>query len=151
MKQVTAQATGSRRSARREGPPAVGAPAAAGASASAVEPLHLPEPRDERLRELSDLLHANPADNSTLVELGRRVGASQRTLTRLFHEELGMGFRQWRTQLRLHLALVLLADGYSVTSTAAACGWANPTSFIEAFAAVLGRTPGHYRAHPQPG
>ena len=118
---------------------------------ASVEPLHLPEPRDDRLRELSDLLHANPADNSTLVELGRRVGASQRTLTRLFHEELGMGFRQWRTQLRLHLALVLLADGSSVTSTAAACGWANPTSFIEAFAAVLGRTPGHYRAHPQPG
>jgi AraC-like DNA-binding protein len=118
---------------------------------ASVEPLHLPEPRDDRLRALSGLLHANPADNSTLVELGRRVGASQRTLTRLFHEELGMGFRQWRTQLRLHLALVLLADGHTVTYTAATCGWANPTSFIEAFAAVLGRTPGHYRAHPQPG
>ncbi len=113
-----------------------------------VEPLHLPEPRDDRLRELSELLHANPADNSTLVELGRRVGAGQRTLTRLFHEELGMGFRQWRTQLRLHLALVLLADGHTVTYTAACCGWANPTSFIEAFAAVLGRTPGHYRRPP---
>jgi AraC-like DNA-binding protein len=112
-----------------------------------VEPLHLPEPHDDRLRVLSDHLHRNPADNSTLVELGRRVGAGQRTLTRLFHEELGMGFRQWRTQLRLHHALVLLADGHSVTSTAATCGWANPTSFIEAFTAVLGRTPGHYRAH----
>jgi AraC-like DNA-binding protein/quercetin dioxygenase-like cupin family protein len=114
---------------------------------ASAEPLHLPEPRDDRLRALSDLLHENPADNSTLVELGRRVGASQRTLTRLFHEELGMGFRQWRTQLRLHLALVLLAEGHSVTATAASCGWANPTSFIEAFAGVLGRTPGHYRAH----
>lgn len=109
------------------------------------EPLHLPEPRDDRLRAISDILHAEPADDSTLRELGRRVGAGQRTLTRLFQEELGMSFRQWRTQLRLHHGLTLLAAGHTVTGTAAACGWANPTSFIEAFSATLGQTPSHYR------
>ncbi len=109
------------------------------------EPLHLPEPRDDRLRALSALLHEDPADNATLAELGTRVGAGKRTLTRLFHDELGMSFRQWRTQLRLHHALTLLAAGHTVTSTAAACGWANPTSFIEAFSAALGDTPAAYR------
>ena len=111
------------------------------------EPLHLPEPRDDRLRALSDILHDDPANDATLTELGQRVGAGKRTLTRLFHDELGMSFRQWRTQFRLHHALMLLAAGHSVTGTAAACGWANPTSFIDAFTATLGQTPGHYRDH----
>lgn len=109
------------------------------------ERLHLPEPHDDRLREISRILHADPSNAATLDELGRRVGASRRSLTRLFHTELGMSFRQWRTQLRLHYALTLLAAGQTVTSTAAACGWANPTSFIEAFSATLGQTPGHYQ------
>jgi AraC-like DNA-binding protein len=29
-----------------------------------------------------------------------------------------------------------------------ACGWANPSSFIAAFADIIGTTPGRYRAHP---
>lgn len=112
------------------------------------EPLHLPEPCDDRLRALSRLLHDDPANNATLTELGTQVGASKRTLTRLFHDQLGMSFRQWRTQLRLHHALTLLAAGHTVTGTATACGWANPTSFIEAFSAALGETPARFRRDP---
>jgi AraC-like DNA-binding protein len=57
-----------------------------------------------------------------------------------------MGFHQWRTLLRIQHALIYLVDGHTVTGTATLCGWANPTSFIEAFAAVLGQTPGHYQS-----
>jgi AraC-like DNA-binding protein len=109
-------------------------------------PLHLPEPSDDRLRAVTDLLHADPADTSTLAELGHVVGASERTLSRLFHSELKMSFRQWRIQLRVHQSLVLLAEGQSVTDTSAACGWSNPSSFIDTFTHVLGQTPGRYQA-----
>jgi mannose-6-phosphate isomerase-like protein (cupin superfamily) len=51
--------------------------------------LHLPEPSDTRLRAVTDLLHADPAVPGTLAELGRAVGASERTLSRLCHTELG--------------------------------------------------------------
>ncbi|MFD4767366.1 helix-turn-helix domain-containing protein [Streptomyces niveus] len=81
----------------------------------------------------------------TLAELGARVGASERTLSRLLGQELRMSFHQWRTQLPVQNALTRLAAGKSVTDTALACGWANPTSFIEAFAALVGETPGRYR------
>ncbi|GAA4545830.1 AraC family transcriptional regulator [Amycolatopsis samaneae] len=108
--------------------------------------LHLPEPRDDRLRAVTDLLRADPATAATLVELGRTAGASGRTLSRLCHAELGMSFHRWRTILRVHHALVHLTDGRSVTDTAIACGWSNPTSFIEAFTAVVGQTPGRYQA-----
>jgi AraC-like DNA-binding protein len=108
--------------------------------------LHLPEPRDDRLRTVSDLLHADPGDNTTLAELGRIAGTSERTLSRLFHTDLGMSFHRWRTILRIHHALILLTDGVSVTDTAITCGWSNPSTFIEAFTAVVGQTPGRYQA-----
>ena len=117
----------------------------AGARARAAV-AHLPEPTDEPARALAGLLRRDLASPATLAELGREVGASERTLSRLFHAELGMSFRQWRGQLRIHHALILLASGRAVTDTAMACGWANPTSFIDAFTAALGQTPGRYRS-----
>jgi AraC-like DNA-binding protein len=110
------------------------------------QPLQLPEPQDDRLRAVARLLHEKPEDNATLAELGRTIGASSRTLSRLFRNELGMTFYEWRTQLRIHHALVLLADGHDATHTAYACGWANPSSFIAAFTHLVGTTPGRYRA-----
>jgi len=109
------------------------------------QPLQLPEPRDDRLRTVARTLHENPADNRTLAGLGRRAGAGARTLSRLFHDELGMTFYEWRTQLRIYHALVLLADGHDVTRVAHACGWANPSGFIAAFTAIVGTTPGRHR------
>ncbi|MEV6643753.1 helix-turn-helix transcriptional regulator [Amycolatopsis sp. NPDC051371] len=108
--------------------------------------LHLPEPRDDRLLAVTGLLHADPGRGATLAELGRAAGASERTLSRLFHTELGMSFQRWRTILRIHHAVLHLTEGRSVTGTAIACGWANPSTFIEAFTAVVGQTPGRYQA-----
>lgn len=115
------------------------------------QPLRLPEPHDDRLRTLTALLQSDPADARPLAQLGRVVGAGERTLSRLFREELAMSFVQWRTQLRIHHALVLLADGRSVTGTAIACGWTNPSAFIEAFTRTVGRTPGRYAAELRAG
>ncbi|MCS7483156.1 helix-turn-helix domain-containing protein [Umezawaea endophytica] len=115
------------------------------------QPLHLPEPHDDRLRAVTDLLHADPGRTATLAELGRAVGASERTLSRLFHTELGMSFHRWRTILRIHHALQHLTNGVSVTATAIACGWSNSSSLIEAFTDVIGQTPGRYQAdHRKP-
>jgi AraC-like DNA-binding protein len=113
---------------------------------AAEQSLHLPEPSDDRLRAATALLHEDPARPATLEELGRTVGASERTLSRLFHTEMGMSFHRWRTTLRIHHALAHLTDGMSVTDPAVACGWSNPSSFIDAFTEVVGQTPGRYQA-----
>jgi AraC-like DNA-binding protein len=117
--------------------------------AAPEQPLQLPEPRDDRLRAIAQRLYEHPADTASLAELGRTAGASARTLSRLLHDELGLTFYQWRTQLRIYHALVLLADGHDATNVAYACGWANPSSFIAAFAAIIGTTPGRYRTSPE--
>jgi len=111
------------------------------------QPLRLPTPTDSRVRAVCDLLHEDPADNRTLAQLGRRVGASDRTLSRLFRSDLGMTFPQWRTQLRLFRALHLLVDDEPVTAVAHRCGWSSAGAFIEAFRHVFGETPGAYRRH----
>ncbi|WP_307060521.1 AraC family transcriptional regulator [Streptomyces achromogenes] len=109
---------------------------------SPQEPLHLPTPAAPLLRTLCDVLRADPADSSTLAELGSRVGASDRTLSRLFRSDLGMTFPQWRTQLRLQHALVLLAEKEPVTAVAHRCGWSSASAFIDVFRRTFGHTPG---------
>ncbi|WP_031742508.1 helix-turn-helix domain-containing protein, partial [Mycobacterium tuberculosis] len=53
-----------------------------------------------------------------------------------------MTFPQWRTQLRLQHALVLLAERHDVTSVASECGWATPSAFIDTYRQAFGHTPG---------
>jgi AraC-like DNA-binding protein len=106
------------------------------------QPLHLPTPRDPRLAAVCDALRRDPADRRTLARLAAQAGAADRTLARLFRAELGMTFPQWRTQLRLHRALILLADGVPVTAVAHRCGWASASAFIDVFRRAFGYTPG---------
>ena len=107
------------------------------------QPLHLPRPIDPRLRALARL--TEHGSSASLSELGRRIGTSARTLSRLLADELGLTFYEWRTQLRVYRALVLLAEGHDVTYVAHACGWASSSSFIAAFTGIVGTSPGRYR------
>ncbi|MEU4729046.1 MULTISPECIES: AraC family transcriptional regulator [unclassified Streptomyces] len=113
---------------------------------SPLQPLHLPAPADPRLAAVCALLHADPADPRGLAALATAsgAGAGERTLSRLFRAELGMTFPQWRTQLRLHRALRLLAEGTAVTAVAHRCGWSSASAFIDVFRRAFGQTPGAY-------
>ncbi|WP_188194945.1 AraC family transcriptional regulator [Nonomuraea sp. SYSU D8015] len=106
------------------------------------QPFHLPAPEDPRLAAVCAILHRDPADGRTLARLAAAAGTSERTLARLCRRELGMSFPQWRTQLRLHHALLLLADGVPVTAVAHRCGWASASAFIDVFRRAFGYTPG---------
>ncbi len=106
---------------------------------------YLPAPADPRLRDVAAILADDPADGRTLADLGRAVGASERTLSRLFRRDTGMTFPQWRAQLRLQHALVLLAADSSVTGAATASGYWTTSAFIAAFRDAFGVTPAAYR------
>ncbi|MYW89419.1 helix-turn-helix transcriptional regulator [Amycolatopsis rubida] len=107
-------------------------------------PVRVPAAHDPRLVAVCQSLEADPSDSRSLEALGRTVGASARTLTRLFRADTGMTFPQWRTQLRLYHALRLLVEGRSVTSVAQLCGFATTSAFIDVFRRSLGHTPGFY-------
>lgn len=110
----------------------------------ASAPLYLPLPRDPRLRRVAAGLFANPSDRRPLREWASTVGASARTLARLFEAETGMGFAAWRQQHRLHEALARLTAGEAVTSAAYAVGYESPSAFIAMFRKALGASPQRY-------
>jgi AraC-like DNA-binding protein len=109
-----------------------------------VTTLSTPLPVDGRARQVADGLLANVADSRSLAAWGRAVGASGRTLARLFTAETGMGFERWRTTARLAAALPLLAAGTPVGTTAHEVGYATPSAFVAAFGREIGTTPAEY-------
>jgi AraC-like DNA-binding protein len=109
-----------------------------------VEDLHLPLPRDARLRRLIDMMLADPADKSTLAEWGRRIGVSERSLSRLLLKELGMSFGDWRRQLHVTLALQRLSKGETVQTVALDLGYENSSGFVTMFRKTVGKPPARY-------
>lgn len=112
---------------------------------AAVQPVTLPTARDPRLADACRTVEADLRQSRTLDWLARRVNTSERTLSRLFRTEFGMTYPQWRTRARIFAAMVLLADGATVTETAHACGWATTSAFVHTFAQAMGTTPGAHR------
>jgi AraC-like DNA-binding protein len=108
-------------------------------------PFYLPEPADDRLLAINAMLHQDPADTRTLSQFGAAVGAAERTLSRLFRDQTGMTFPQYRAQIRLHHALRQLASAVPVTTVSHQCGYANASAFVEAFRLATGTTPGAYQ------
>lgn len=107
-------------------------------------PLNLPIPQDNRLQRIYNMLTENPADNRTLEQWGKRVGATGRTLSRLFRSQTGMSFGQWRQQFRILSAMERLEAGESVTNISLDLGYESTSAFITMFKKVLGKTPGQY-------
>jgi AraC-like DNA-binding protein len=114
-------------------------------SRAATQPLQVPACRDRRLRRVADALMANPADQRTLAAHAEAAGASERTLARLFRQETGLTFLQWRRQVRLTEGLARLAQGETPPRAAAAVGYASSPAFGAAYRAAFGTTPGRTR------
>jgi AraC-like DNA-binding protein len=105
-------------------------------------------PTDDRARAVADALLADPGDGRTLHAWGHDVGASSRTLARVFRAETGLSFGRWRTFARLQAALLQLAEGLPVAVVAARVGYRTPSAFVAAFRAHTGTTPGRYFQSP---
>jgi AraC-like DNA-binding protein len=106
--------------------------------------LGLPMPRDRRLQALCQALVDDPASPLALADWAGRVGASERTLARLFQDELQMSFGAWRQQVRLARALDLIGRGRPLGQVAAELGYASPAAFSAMFKRSFGVPPGRF-------
>jgi len=109
-----------------------------------VELCHITLPADRRLRQVCDILCRQLDHGETLAWWGKKVGASERTLARLFREETRLSFSEWKQQLRLMEAVCNLARGSAVTQLASELGYASPSAFIAMFRKKLGVSPQRY-------
>jgi len=100
---------------------------------------------DKRLRALCEAVLRAPSERATLAGWAADMGASERTMARLFREELGTSYQQWRQQAILAHALPLLARGTPVSQVAAASGYASDSAFSAMFKAAMGQSPSHFQ------
>lgn len=107
-------------------------------------PLHIPMPEDGRVRRICQSILQNPSDGRTSAEWGMSVGASSRTLERLFQRETGISFGSWRRQARLLAAMTQLAAGRPVANIASDLGYDSPSAFTAMFKRVLGHPPSQF-------
>ncbi|WP_321337142.1 helix-turn-helix transcriptional regulator [Breoghania sp.] len=103
------------------------------------EPMLLRVPSDPRLAQL-DIEELPPE----LEVLSQRVGATARTISRIFRRETGMTYQVWRQNWRLLRAVDLLASGLRITLVASELGFASDSAFIAFFRQMTGETPRRY-------
>nr|WP_246088978.1 helix-turn-helix transcriptional regulator [Paraburkholderia guartelaensis] len=108
---------------------------------SAPLPLAVPMPEEKRLRALCEALIADPAGPSSLEYWAAHVGASTRTIARLFRQELGVSFSQWRQQAILARAIPLLNQGRPMAVVAQELGYQSQSAFSAMFRRAFGESP----------
>ena len=101
-------------------------------------------PQDARLRRLCKAMLDEPGRHTGLDEWAREAGASPRTLSRLFREQLGTSFAQWRSQLLLAHALTLAARGRPMSHIATELGYASASAFTAMVTRTVGMPPSRF-------
>lgn len=107
-------------------------------------PLGIALPQDKRLRALCEAVLAAPARHHRLEECAAAVGASPRTVARLFRQQLGTSFGPWRQQVLLARALVFAAEGRPVAWIAAELGYASASAFTAMVRKSVGAPPSRF-------
>jgi AraC-like DNA-binding protein len=113
---------------------------------AATRPMRVPLPQDKRMQALCAALIDDPACQLTLGQWALRVGASERTLGRLFERELGMSFGHWRQQVRLAHAAPLIARGMPLAQVAGELGYTSQSAFSAMFKKTFGSSPSAFFA-----
>lgn len=108
--------------------------------------LNAPLPTEPRLVLACRHLLAQPSLEIGIDDMTRQVGMSRRTFTRLFRQQTGISFVEWRQQACLMAAVVRLGNGEAITRVATDLGYSSPSAFTSVFRRVLGEVPSRYFA-----
>lgn len=101
--------------------------------------IQLPFPVDYRLQHID--FNQLPAELNIIATM---VGASEKTITRIFQRETGLGYQAWRQQWRLLKAIELLSEEYSLIEIGLQLGFSGDSSFGQFFKKMTGKSPRQY-------
>ena len=106
--------------------------------------LNAPLPVEPRLAYACRKLLEQPSLDIGIDDMALKVGMSRRTFTRLFRQQTGISFVEWRQQACLLAAVVRLGNGEAITRVATDLGYSSPSAFTSVFRRVLGAAPSRY-------
>jgi AraC family transcriptional regulator len=99
-----------------------------------------------KLRQVTDWMAENVAEEFDLAQLAAQVGLSKFYFTRLFRSAMGMSPSRYQITLRMDKAKRLLRETKeNVVSVALDVGYANPSHFAQLFRRETGLSPSDYR------
>lgn len=104
-------------------------------------PLDVPMPADAALAAVCRTLIAEPGRDDDVAEWAASAHLSERTFTRRFREETGLGFSLWRQRLRASTGLARLHAGVPVSQVAYELGYDSPSAFGAMFRKLHGCSP----------
>ena len=105
--------------------------------------LRVDMPRDKRLQHLCSAVLQDPVAHASLQAFAHDSGASLRTVARLFRQELGCTYLQWRQQVILAKAVQLGASGLPIGQIAAELGY-TPSAFSAMVHRAVGVSPARF-------
>ncbi|MGI2068501.1 AraC family transcriptional regulator [Shewanella baltica] len=111
---------------------------------AAEENLALPLPQDKRLKTWLAQLQQHQKPPANLKDMAVEIGASERTISRIFSTQTGMAYQAWRQQWRLLSAIEQLAAGASVAQVGFNLQFSSDSAFISFFKQYTGTTPAQY-------
>ena len=102
--------------------------------------------RDPFVGKALSLMHARPAHDWTIGELGRQVGLSRSVLAERFTDLLGMPPMHYLARWRMQIAAGLLSDAsITVAAIAGQIGYESEAAFSRAFKKSVGVSPSVWR------
>lgn len=101
----------------------------------------LPLPTNKRLLPFANQVEKPEFIAPTITTLANQIGASNKTVTRLFKKETGMSYQEWKQQWRLFKSVELLSKGQQVADVAYQLAFSSDSAFIAFFKKQTGQTP----------
>ncbi|MBD1569380.1 MULTISPECIES: helix-turn-helix domain-containing protein [Aliivibrio] len=105
------------------------------------QPFSLPLPTEKRLITFSEQVQKPDFLAPDLQTLSKKIGASSKTITRLFKKETGMSYQEWKQQWRVLKSIELLCENTQVSDVAFQLDFSSDSAFISFFKKQVGQTP----------
>ncbi len=96
---------------------------------------------DPRIIEVMQLIKDTVKENLSIAELAEKIFLSESRLVKLFKQQIGIPITRYRLRYRVHLGVVHLSLGRSVTEAALEAGFSSTAHFSKCYSAMLGLQP----------
>ena len=100
----------------------------------------------EKIERVKSFLRRNSLKKVTLKDAANTVYLSPKYLSRVFNEQAGVGFNEYKLSLKIDEAKNFLThSGYNISQISDRLGYENPESFIRQFKKIAKLTPSQFR------
>lgn len=110
-----------------------------------VESFQVPLSEHPSIQAIYQYTLLNISSNEKIPAIAKRHCMSVKSMQRLFLQELGISFEQWRLQLKVIKAIELLSSGMRTTQVSQQLGYSNDSSFIAMFKRQTRKTPSCFK------